>query len=148
MSASHGLAIAATFLWLGMVIAISFVEAPLKFRAPGITVALGLGIGRLVFRALNGFEVVWAVLLLVGVATAHLDARTPTILAITLGVLLAIQVGVVRPVLQRRSDAVLAADRAGSTPGGPSSHVHLVYVAVEVVKVVVLGVLGWLLLAG
>ena len=25
---------AATFIWLGMVLAISFVEAPLKFRAP------------------------------------------------------------------------------------------------------------------
>jgi len=46
--------VAAPFVWLGMVVAISFVETPLKFRAPGITVPLGLGIGRLVFRALNG----------------------------------------------------------------------------------------------
>lgn len=36
-----------------MVAAISLLEAPLKFRAPGITTALGLGIGRLVFQALN-----------------------------------------------------------------------------------------------
>jgi hypothetical protein len=35
-----------------MVIAISFVETPSKFRAPGITVPLALGIGRLVFKAL------------------------------------------------------------------------------------------------
>ena len=48
-----GVAVAAMFVWLGMVLAISFLEAPLKFRAPGITIALGLGIGRLVFRALN-----------------------------------------------------------------------------------------------
>jgi len=27
------------------VLAISFLEAPLKFRAPGITIQLGLGIG-------------------------------------------------------------------------------------------------------
>ena len=47
------LGVAAIFVWLGMVFAISFLEAPLKFRAPGITIPLGLGIGRLVFRALN-----------------------------------------------------------------------------------------------
>lgn len=28
-------ATAAVFVWLGMFVAISFVEAPLKFRAPG-----------------------------------------------------------------------------------------------------------------
>lgn len=36
-------------LWLGLVIGISFIEAPLKFTALGITIPLGLGIGRLVF---------------------------------------------------------------------------------------------------
>jgi len=51
-------AVAAVFVWLGMVLAISFLEAPLKFRAPGVTIQLGLGIGRLVFRALNICEVV------------------------------------------------------------------------------------------
>lgn len=30
--------------WLGLVVAISFIEAPLKFRAPGVTVQIGLGI--------------------------------------------------------------------------------------------------------
>ena len=35
-------------------------ETPLKFRAPGMTRALGLGVGRLVFRALNGAEIVLA----------------------------------------------------------------------------------------
>ena len=31
------IATAAVFLWLGMVLAISFLEAPLKFRAPAST---------------------------------------------------------------------------------------------------------------
>jgi hypothetical protein len=38
---------------LGAIIAISFLEAPLKFLAPGVTIPIGLGIGRLVFTALN-----------------------------------------------------------------------------------------------
>src|SRR5664279_3321230 len=57
---------AVAFVWLGMVLAISFLEAPLKFRAPGITLPLGLGIGRLVFRALNGCEAGLGGQLLVG----------------------------------------------------------------------------------
>ncbi len=60
MSPASGVAVAATFVWLGMVLAISFIEAPLKFRAPGVTLQIGLGIGRLVFRALNGVELLLA----------------------------------------------------------------------------------------
>lgn len=51
---------AVPFIWLGMVLAISFLETPLKFRAPGITVPLGLGVGRLIFRALNAAELALA----------------------------------------------------------------------------------------
>lgn len=34
MATVQAVAIAVTFVWLGMVLAISFLEAPLKFRAP------------------------------------------------------------------------------------------------------------------
>lgn len=53
MSAGPAIEVAVAFVWLGMVVAISFLEAPLKFRAAGVTLQIGLGIGRLVFRALN-----------------------------------------------------------------------------------------------
>ena len=66
MSAGPATAVALTFIWLGMVLAISFLEAPMKFRAPGVTLQIGLGIGRLVFRALNTAEV----LIAVGIAIA------------------------------------------------------------------------------
>jgi len=52
------IALICTFLWIGFVCAISFMEAWLKFRAPGISVPLGLGIGRLVFNALFAFPVI------------------------------------------------------------------------------------------
>lgn len=54
------LVIACTFLWIGFISAISFMEAPLKFQAPGITLPLGLGIGRLIFASLNKVEWVLA----------------------------------------------------------------------------------------
>lgn len=64
MSPALAVATAVTFTWLGMVLAISFLEAPLKFGAPGVTVRIGLGIGRRVFRALNAVETVLAAALL------------------------------------------------------------------------------------
>ena len=68
-------AAAATLMWLGMVLAISFLEAPLKFRAEGLELRVGLAIGRIVFRALNVAEVVWAVVIAVCLSVAAHPAR-------------------------------------------------------------------------
>jgi hypothetical protein len=135
VDAASAVAVAATFVWLGMVLAISFLEAPLKFRAPGVSTQIGLGIGRLVFRALNTAE---AVLALAVVASFVADApSTPAVVAGGLAAaVLAGQILAVRPALSRRSDAVLrGAD-------GPRSHAHLVYVGLECVKVAALLVTG------
>jgi hypothetical protein len=123
-------AAAVSFTWLGMVLAISFLEAPLKFRAPDVTLRVGLGIGRVVFRALNRVEVVLLVLLVAAAAIAGAPAQIG--LAATLAVLLVVQLGVVRPALNRRSDRVLAGEEL------PRSRGHLGYVALEVVKVTLL----------
>src|ERR1700751_4804208 len=74
MQTAVPVAIAAVFVWLGMVLAISFVETPLKFRAPGVTLPIGLGIGRLVFRVLNACE-----LALAAVVIGSFAATPPTI---------------------------------------------------------------------
>lgn len=137
------LAVATIFIWLGMVLAISFLEAPLKFRAPGITIALGLGIGRLVFRALNACEVVLASVALVAVVLGRAPVGATVALLVAVAALGA-QVVAVRPALTRRSDAVLA-DPAVAESG--RSNAHYVYVGCEAVKVVALLVGGVLLLA-
>ena len=140
MAPALGVATAAVFVWLGMVLAISFLEAPLKFRAPGVTLPIGLGIGRLVFRALNVCEVVLAAVLV-----ASLLIRPPTTAAaIAAGVAvitLIAQVLAVRPALTRRSEATLAGGEV------PRSQAHFVYVGLEIVKVIALLVTGVLLLA-
>ncbi|WP_028651505.1 hypothetical protein [Nocardioides halotolerans] len=139
MSASTMLATAVLFVWLGMVLAISFMETPLKFRAPGVTVQLGLGIGRLVFRALNAAELVLASVLVIALVVATPPARVVTGAAVAV-VVLAAQVALVRPVLSRRSDRVLA----GESP--PRSRAHYWYVGLELVKVVALPVTGVMLM--
>lgn len=128
-------AAAVPFVWLGMVLAISFLEAPLKFRAPGITLPLGLGIGRLVFRALNAAELALAVLLAAAGAAATMPVAAWLLLAGLVG-LLAAQALLLRPSLDRRATAILA----GRTP--PPSRKHLAYIVLEGVKVFALPVLG------
>ncbi|MEU6427999.1 hypothetical protein ABZ860_19085 [Microbispora sp. NPDC046973] len=132
---------AAVFVWLGMVLAISFLEAPLKFRAPGVTIPIGLGIGRLVFRALNAAEAVLAVVVIVAVATGSPGTAAVALTAVAAAVLV-IQIAAVRPPLNRRSDRVLS----GEDPARHRSRAHLYYVALEVVKVLTLAALGWVLL--
>ena len=123
-----------------MVLAISFIEAPLKFRAPGVTMQIGLGIGRLVFRALNGVELLLVIVLAVAFVVAPPGVGAAVAAAVAAVALLA-QVLLVRPQLTRRSNAVLAGD------DGPRSRAHWAYIGFELVKVAALLIAGVLLLA-
>ncbi len=110
---------------IGMIVAISFLEAPLKFLAPGITIPLGLGIGRLVFTALNiATGIVLVVLTLAGLRPR--PARTPLVLLGSIWIVYLVEVAVIRPVLNRRSDLVLAGAQAPGTDWA-----HYAYIAAD-----------------
>jgi hypothetical protein len=115
-------------------------DAPLKFRAPGLELRVGLAIGRIGFRALNIAEAVWAV-----VIAAMLIVHTPSVLAAVAGcgsiAVLVVKLLLIRPRLNRRSDRVLAGADA------PRSRSHHAYIAAEAGKVVALAVLAAALLA-
>lgn len=124
-------------LWLGLIIGISFLEAPLKFQAPGITIELGLGIGRLVFAAMNIVEGVFAILLVLAALRPRLT-RTHVIVLGAIVLALLVKVALIRPSLNAETDLVLA----GLSDGG--SGWHYAYIACEVV---LLGLLvTWLVL--
>jgi hypothetical protein len=127
--------IAVPFVWAGMVLGISFLETPLKFRAPGITRELGLGIGRLVFRALNRVEWVLALLLL-AVLLVTPARQTPWPLYAVAYLALLVQTVYLRPRLNARTERVLR----GEDP--PRSPLHLMYIILEAAKVTVLLTLG------
>ncbi len=105
-----------------------------------MTLPIGLGIGRLVFRALNACEVVLAAAMV-----ACFVIRPPTgaagIAAGVAVIVLLAQVLAVRPALTRRSEATLAGAEV------PRSRAHGVYVGLEIIKVVALLVAGALLIA-
>jgi hypothetical protein len=115
-------------------------ETPLKFRAPDVTLRIGLGIGRLVFRALNAVEAVLALALLAAFVFGSPPARA-VIPAVVAAAVLVVQIVVVRPRLSRRSDRILAGDVA------PRSRSHYAYVILETLKVAALITTGALLVA-
>ena len=121
--------------------AISFLEAPLKFRAKGLELPVGLAIGSIVFRALNIAEVIWAVVIAVCLSVAGPSGPVLVLAALT-AVLLAVQLLVVRPRLNRRSARVLAGQDA------PRSRAHHAYIGLEALKLAALVALGATLLAG
>ena len=133
-------AAAATLIWLGMVLAISFLEAPLKFRAEGLELRVGLAIGRIVFRALNIVEVIWAVVIALCLTIAGPSGPLVLLAAVT-AVLFAVQLLLVRPRLNQRSARVLAGQDA------PRSRAHHAYLGLEALKLAALVALGAALLS-
>lgn len=140
MRAGTAVETALTFIWLGMVLGISFLEAPLKFRAPGVTLPIGLGIGRLVFHALNTVEVVFALVVGAIVVAGPTPVRITSALSVAV-VALALQLIMVRPKLTRHSNKVLAGLDV------PRSRAHYAYVGFEAIKTVALLSAGILLVS-
>lgn len=130
------LKIAVPFIWFGMVLAISFMEAPLKFQVPGISLPLGLGIGRLVFFALNKMEIVAAFLLLFASWRGRCNSRLETGLLGSVLLILLLQTVWLLPSLDARAELVIA----GIAP--PFSSTHIVYIVFDALKLIALMTLG------
>ena len=131
----HIIRIAAVFIWIGFVCSISFMEAWLKFKAPGVTLTTGLAIGRVVFGALNKVELLMVCLIFLSSWNSWNQALANVFLWIALFVLI-IQSVVLLPQLSQRVDIYLR----GVTP--TPSHLHAIYVPLEVAKVVSLFIYG------
>jgi len=126
-----------TFVWIGFVCAISFMEAWLKFRAPGITVPLGLGIGRLVFNALNKVELVFAFVIFVNILRDISNILKWQKLAFAIPItLLLIQTIWLLPTLDARAEMHIQGQLV------PPSNLHFYYVGMEVFKVASLTIFG------
>lgn len=130
-------AIAVTFIWVGLVLGISFLEAWLKFKAPGVTIAIGLGIGRLVFSALNRLE--WLLALILAVITItqkELSLSVGNVVLSIIAAILIIQTVWLLPALDARAQKVIDNQQVAS------SRLHLIFIAAELIKVGLLFTVG------
>jgi len=135
MKITDKIAISSIYLWLGFVLAISFLEAWLKFQAPGITIPLGLGIGRLVFFALNKTEWFFAVLiLLMQIKSGNWKQIRMEWSALL--IILLLQTFWLLPLLDARAEKVIQMVEI------EPSNLHYYYVALEMIKVLILFVFG------
>jgi hypothetical protein len=77
-----------TFIWFGFVCAISFMEAPVKFTAPTLTLQAGLDVGRKVFAALNKVEISFALISLILILFEKSNKKITAVFFLTAVILL------------------------------------------------------------
>lgn len=126
-----------TFVWIGFVCAISFMEAWLKFRAPNVSLSTGLSIGKLIFSALNKVE--W-ILGGISITAAFLDNHSPKLVKSPFLVIpiliLVLQTFWLLPSLNERADIIIHG--LNTLP----SSVHFYYLILEFAKIFLLFMLG------
>lgn len=131
------ISISLIYIWIGLILGISFLEAWLKFQAPGVSLQVGLSIGKLVYSVLNIVEWIFAITIVIilsfNVQTKKVH-RNWWIIAVIIS--LFIQSVWLLPALNNRVE--LYVQGVDPTP----SNVHIYYVVFEIVKLVSLFLLG------
>ena len=129
------------WVWMGIVIGISFLATPVKFTADSLTRPVALDVGRATFNALGYLE--WALTLVLAMLIwrAASTNQRPTLRTLVVAALIATMVLVQAVWLVPGLDERVASIIAGVEP--PSSHLHTLYGITEVTKVAALGLLGY-----
>jgi hypothetical protein len=126
-----------SFIWAGFIGAISFMESWLKFRAPGLTINVGLNIGKLVFSALNRVEWAFAIFICIGIVLNSSQLTFSNIRWFVIIILILIlQTVWLLPALNARANALIN----GKTL--PPSGNHWYFVIAEFVKLIILILFG------
>jgi hypothetical protein len=124
-------------LWAGIAIGVAFLATPAKFLAPSLTLPVALDVGRQTFAIYNRAELALLVLLVV----IGLGSRAPRrwFLALTVpGAIVVLQAVWLIPLLDQRVGTILA----GGAPA-QDSNLHAAYIAMELVKIIILASLGF-----
>ena len=132
----HRLLIGISLIWLGMILGISFLEAPLQFMAAGVTLQIGLSIGDLVFGVFNKVECGLAIAIAILVVITRQKDRQLIPLVVVWSSL-ALQTFWLLPILSDRVELILE----GQTPA--PSPLHSIYVIIEILKAAALAVYGF-----
>ncbi len=122
-----------TYIWTGFIAAISFMESWLKFRAPNLTLPVGVSIGKLVFNALNKVE--WTFAIIVGVSLFFYGSEIKSFFVEWFLIIVAIlifQTVWLLPALNRRAKAIISGKNLAR------SSLHWYFTCLEFVKLLLL----------
>lgn len=126
-----------SFFWLGLMLAISFLETPLKFQVPGMTLPIALELGKIMFGVSTNIQLVLMILIFVNFI---LNAKQPSKVMLVSSILLALILGLEKfwmlPILDARAD-ILASGK-----GLPPTPLHDYFIYAEVAKLVLIVFLG------
>jgi len=129
------------FFWAGAVSSISFMEAWMKFKATGVTRPIGLSIGKKVFSALNKIEwSLWLLFTIFYVLHIPLELSGSLTLYTLITIILILQSAYFYPQLNYRANLIID----GKEP--PKSKIHLINGLLELVKVAMIIITGFLLI--
>jgi hypothetical protein len=125
-----------TILWIGFVLSISFMEAPLKFYAPSLTLPVALEIGYIVFHALNYVEILFAGLIILA-ACFGCPSRKTLLFTLSVVLMLVAQTILLYTKLDARTIAIINGLEIPSTP------YHIIYIGIEFIKLLLLSALAF-----
>jgi len=123
-------------LWAGLLIGVSFIATPVKFRAPSLTLPVALDVGRTTYARWNAIEWILLGLLVLVMVLAH-PSTFAVAAAGALDVLFLIQSMILLPALNKRVAMIVA----GKRPAVASD--HLLYVTIDVLKLCILAAVVW-----
>lgn len=150
-----------SFLWLGFVLAISFMEAWVKFRAPFLPRHYGLDVGRTIFPVLNAVEVafcgtLWVIQLLMKGAIVNRLLMSITLILLSQVIYLTPQLVLtgkhviceafpIPEVTWSAKQVQVYSDLCNevSNKPRPPLKLHLIYLLQEFAKVILLGRFIW-----
>lgn len=122
------------WVWFGIVVGVSFMATPVKFQATQLDLPVALEVGKVTFQLLAKSERILAL----GLVAALIFKPKPIIIALvaTMATILLVQQFWLMPALYERVDMVIAGQDL------PKSSIHIIYIAVEVCKLIILAGLG------
>jgi hypothetical protein len=126
-------------LWAGVLIGVSFLAAPAKFGAPGLSLPVAMEVGRREFGVLNLAEIALAVVTLA--LAAYVRPERTIWLGLGLAaILVVLQWLWLLPALDARAELIIRGETPEPAPW------HALYIGAEIMKLLALLVTGWLAL--
>ncbi len=133
MNKKETITIVLLLVWLGIVLGVSFIATPIKFQAPHLTMPIAVEVGKVTFHLLNKIE--WALLILLLVLMRFIAIDRKLWICISLLALTLIsQTFWLLPILDLRVDRVILGETLSS------GYFHLIYIFVEILKLILLGI--------
>lgn len=133
----YPLVFAISFFWLGLMLAVSFLETPLKFQVPGMTLPIALELGKIMFGVSTNIQLGLMILIFLNIIfNAKQLSKVMLVSSILLALILGLEKFWMLPILDARAD-ILASGK-----GLPPTPLHDYFIYAEVAKLVLVVFLG------